>query len=89
MRSCASLSTTTTTWRRATGCPTNIDWMREHDLLYDRDERGGEFFHAYTENSTGDFSWKWSSGAVDTTATARRTRRCGSRRMRVGAGAGR
>ena len=26
-----------------------IDAMREHNILYDRDERGGEFFHAYTE----------------------------------------
>ncbi|CCD40088.1 4-hydroxyphenylpyruvate dioxygenase [Candidatus Paraburkholderia kirkii UZHbot1] len=26
-----------------------IDKMREHNILYDRDERGGEFFHAYME----------------------------------------
>ena len=26
-----------------------IDAMREHNILYDRDERGGEFYHAYTE----------------------------------------
>ncbi|WP_244816110.1 bifunctional sugar phosphate isomerase/epimerase/4-hydroxyphenylpyruvate dioxygenase family protein [Caballeronia sp. Lep1P3] len=26
-----------------------IDAMRAHNILYDRDERGGEFFHAYTE----------------------------------------
>jgi 4-hydroxyphenylpyruvate dioxygenase len=26
-----------------------LDAMREHNILYDRDERGGEFFHAYTE----------------------------------------
>ncbi|WP_157056159.1 bifunctional sugar phosphate isomerase/epimerase/4-hydroxyphenylpyruvate dioxygenase family protein [Candidatus Burkholderia verschuerenii] len=26
-----------------------IDTMHEHNILYDRDERGGEFFHAYTE----------------------------------------
>jgi 4-hydroxyphenylpyruvate dioxygenase len=23
--------------------------MRANNILYDRDERGGEFFHAYTE----------------------------------------
>ncbi|MDR5819655.1 TIM barrel protein [Caballeronia sp. LZ043] len=26
-----------------------IETMHEHNILYDRDERGGEFFHAYTE----------------------------------------
>jgi 4-hydroxyphenylpyruvate dioxygenase len=26
-----------------------IDDLRRHNLLYDRDERGGEFLHAYTE----------------------------------------
>ncbi len=26
-----------------------LDRLRAHDLLYDRDERGGEFLHAYTE----------------------------------------
>jgi 4-hydroxyphenylpyruvate dioxygenase len=26
-----------------------LDQMRELNILYDRDERGGEFFHAYTE----------------------------------------
>ncbi|MEC5404450.1 TIM barrel protein [Paraburkholderia sp. MPAMCS5] len=26
-----------------------LDALREHNILYDRDERGGEFFHAYTE----------------------------------------
>jgi 4-hydroxyphenylpyruvate dioxygenase len=26
-----------------------IDTLCEHHILYDRDERGGEFFHAYTE----------------------------------------
>lgn len=26
-----------------------LDALRAHNVLYDRDERGGEFFHAYTE----------------------------------------
>jgi 4-hydroxyphenylpyruvate dioxygenase len=26
-----------------------LEALREHNILYDRDERGGEFFHAYTE----------------------------------------
>ncbi|RAS34534.1 bifunctional sugar phosphate isomerase/epimerase/4-hydroxyphenylpyruvate dioxygenase family protein [Paraburkholderia bryophila] len=26
-----------------------LDALRTHNVLYDRDERGGEFFHAYTE----------------------------------------
>ncbi len=26
-----------------------LDALRAHNILYDRDERGGEFFHAYTE----------------------------------------
>src|ERR1700732_2349566 len=26
-----------------------LDTLRTHNILYDRDERGGEFFHAYTE----------------------------------------
>jgi 4-hydroxyphenylpyruvate dioxygenase len=26
-----------------------LEAMRTHNILYDRDERGGEFFHAYTE----------------------------------------
>ncbi|CAM2155276.1 4-hydroxyphenylpyruvate dioxygenase [Paraburkholderia tropica] len=26
-----------------------LDALRQHNLLYDRDERGGEFLHAYTE----------------------------------------
>jgi 4-hydroxyphenylpyruvate dioxygenase len=26
-----------------------IDAMRASNILYDRDEKGGEFFHAYTE----------------------------------------
>lgn len=26
-----------------------LDALREHNLLYDRDEQGGEFLHAYTE----------------------------------------
>ena len=26
-----------------------LEALRAHNILYDRDERGGEFFHAYTE----------------------------------------
>ena len=59
-----------------------IDAMRKHNILYDRDERGGEFFHAYTEQLDQRFFLEVSSGAAVTTATARRTRQCGSRRMR-------
>jgi len=29
--------------------PEFLDALRNHNLLYDRDERGGEFLHAYTE----------------------------------------
>ena len=29
--------------------PEFLDALRDHNLLYDRDERGGEFLHAYTE----------------------------------------
>ncbi|PVY28693.1 4-hydroxyphenylpyruvate dioxygenase [Paraburkholderia silvatlantica] len=29
--------------------PELLDALRNHNLLYDRDERGGEFLHAYTE----------------------------------------
>ena len=30
--------------------------LREHHVLYDRDEHGGEFLHAYTEQIDGRFS---------------------------------
>lgn len=33
-----------------------IETLREHHILYDRDERGGEFLHAYTEQIGGRFS---------------------------------
>lgn len=35
---------------------TLVDRLREHHVLYDRDERGGEFLHAYTEQIDGRFS---------------------------------
>jgi 4-hydroxyphenylpyruvate dioxygenase len=33
-----------------------VETLREHHVLYDRDERGGEFLHAYTEQIDGRFS---------------------------------
>jgi 4-hydroxyphenylpyruvate dioxygenase len=29
--------------------PTLVDRLRQHSILYDRDEAGGEFFHVYTQ----------------------------------------
>ena len=34
----------------------SMEMLREHHVLYDRDERGGEFLHAYTEQVDGRFS---------------------------------
>lgn len=35
-----------------------IDTLSTHHLLYDRDERGGEFLHAYTELVDNRFSFE-------------------------------
>lgn len=35
-----------------------IDTLRAHHLLYDRDENGGEFLHAYTERVDNRFSFE-------------------------------